>query len=408
MEFKSSYDLYRKFVISCNIVRICEIKNIFLGSGGSQNLILHVLPKGIKEAPDLIIKVMPHPVYYNAKVKPDLTQLEIKFYQFFTKKYLLTDRTPHIVGIYNQQKCQPFSKLIESLIRTPCPTYEDRLTKELKLTMLDNNLCRLQDETQHKLMEPTFDAVLLEFCNGNLAHMISYYMNGIKSTKATKQKMVVEDFVSDLQRVLFQLIFTLALIKTDYPGFYHGDFFVRNILLKHHTDSTANEYVAYHYQQRIFYLPATGIYAKMNDFGTSILVDELVPNTYNEARKLYDKMRHLDPFNRKNDIFNLLHDIYDGQNLGTQSINRLIQILKIPAVVMKPIRQLLRTFIDLDTIDKINTINAVLLDQTWNINDIKVLEKTVMTPEQYLKSEIFRPYQILPKEGVVIRHYNEP
>ena len=84
-------------------------------------------------------------------------------------------------------------------------------------------------------------------------------------------------------------------------------FFVRNILGSGEFNHQQNDYVAYHYKQKIFYLPANGMYMKMNDFGFTIIANELEPNDYN-LTKMENKYHHKNPFNQKTDIFNLLHD----------------------------------------------------------------------------------------------------
>lgn len=97
--------------ISCNVVDQFKIKKIIFGSGGSNNIILDV--DDLNKNNKLIIKIIPDFIYFNVKIKPNHDQLEIKFYQFFTKKYLLTARTPHIVGIYSYQKCSQIDKLLK-------------------------------------------------------------------------------------------------------------------------------------------------------------------------------------------------------------------------------------------------------------------------------------------------------
>ena len=404
MNFKSLYDEYHNKKLNCDITKNFKLNRVLLGSGGSINIVLDVTDK---ENNRLIIKVLPDIIYTNVKIKPDLSQLEIKFYQFLTKKYVLTDRTPHIVGMFNHQICPRVDKLLADIkpSKKKCPSYGDQLTKKLDLTRADYMICDLLLRHEMKLIGPTFDMILLEFCDDELTNLITWYMEGIRVYKGNKLKMIIDDFIYDLSRILFQIIFTLAIIKEDYPGFLHGDFFVRNILLSFHKNYQNNDYVAYHYKQKIFYLPANGHYAKINDFGLSMIVDELEPKTY-EMEKHIHKYYHKNPFNEKTDIFNLLHDIYDGQNLGTMSINRLAQVMKMTAKKVKPVRNYLSMLLDVNVIDHINEINPGLLNQTWDIDEIDVLEDTVETPHKYLMGDYFSPYQTLPKNANVVRHYN--
>ena len=132
MDFNFLYDKIHHLKFSCNITNLFTIKKIMFGSGGSNNIIISVRDK---DNDRLIIKIIPNLVYINVKKKPNNDQLEIKFYQFFTQKYILTDRTPHIVGVYNYQHCSKIDKLLTNIRSSKkiCPTYEDRLTKKNKL-----------------------------------------------------------------------------------------------------------------------------------------------------------------------------------------------------------------------------------------------------------------------------------
>jgi hypothetical protein len=406
MNFKSLYDIFHGVPISCDINKQFEINRVLVGSGGSNNIILDVLNK---EKYPLIIKVIPSMVYHNVKKNPDYDQLEIKFYQFFTKKYLLTDRTPHIVGIYGHQHCDHIDKLINSVLRPgdTCPTYTDKLTKQLDIPHAQNMLCDLLLRYQNKLVDSIFDLISLEYCSYELNNVIDFFMDHLSKSSGKNTKLITSDFMYVLDRILFQLIFTLAIIKDDYPGFLHGDFFIRNILISLEQEYQPNDYVAYHYKQKIFYLPANGEYAKINDFGYTLIVDELVPNVYDSDKHSF-KLWHKNPFNHKTDIFNLLHDLYDGQGLGTTSINTYATILKIPNKKMKPILEFLSKYIKIDEIDKINKVNKQLLDDTWDIDELDILENTVQTPDQYLMKNTFKDLQVLPEGANIVKHYNQP
>lgn len=403
MQFINLYEIFHKKKINCNITESFVLNKMFFGSGGSSNIILSVRDKDSNH--HLVIKIIPEFVYFNAKIKPNQDQLEIKFYQFFTNKYLLTNRTPHIVGIYNHQICPKIDKFLHQIkpSKVVCPSYVEFLTKKINMTQAEYKICDMLTLYKEKALDPMFDVILLEYCDWQLSDLILYYMEKIKLANDKVVDMSISDLIYELDRILFQVIFTMAIIKEDYPGFMHGDFFVRNILLSEVNSHSENEYVAYHFKQKIFYLKANGLYAKINDFGLSIIVDELEPNTYRPIDKSREKFYHKNPFNQKNDIFNLLHDIYDGQNLGVISINKFIT--EIGADKIDPIKDFLDKFIDIKVIDKINANNHGLFDHAWYIDGIDVLENTVETPNDYLIGNYFSHYQKMPN-GVVVRHYN--
>ena len=126
MDFVSEYKLYSKIKLGCILSSDIRIEKIMHGSGGSHNIII----KAKYKSHLLIIKIFPRDAHHNTKRMPNFNELEIKFYQFFTQKYLLTNRTPHIVGIYSHTHCPNIDFLIKKkLLDKSCPTYTDQLTK---------------------------------------------------------------------------------------------------------------------------------------------------------------------------------------------------------------------------------------------------------------------------------------
>lgn len=404
MDFINLYNHHKKKPFNCDILSKFKIRNIMFGSGGSDNIILDVRDADNNK---FIVKLILDVLEPNQKIKPNHYQLEIKFYQFFTKKYVLTDRTPHIVGIYNHQHCSGVGKLLHNINpgKKTCPTIQDELIKKINIKYANKKICDMMLRYDLGILNASYDVIYLEHCETTLSTFIEWYMKEISMNSHANS--IVSQFISDMYRILFQLIFTLAIIKEDYPGFMHGDFFVRNILLNMENKYHDDDYVAYHYKQRVFYLPANGQYAKINDFDMSIIINELEPNTYQMYQK-FNQLHHINPFNPKSDIFNLLHDIYDGENLGTTSVIEHAHKLKIPIAYFRIIKSFLGRFINVDIIDRINLNNKELFDRTWHIDGIEILEKTVLTPDQYLLDDHFEIFQELPNDAQVIRHFNSP
>ena len=88
------------------------------------------------------------------------------------------------------------------------------------------------------------------------------------------------------------------------------------------------------------------------------------------------------------------------------SINLLASHFKIPYNQIKPIRDFIGRFIDVDIIDKINSIDHYLLASTWHIDQIKILEDTVLSPDQYLMENYFKNFQELADNAKIIKHFN--
>src|SRR3984885_7072426 len=259
MDFTILYEKYRNLIIECNSSKSYTINYI-------------------------IIKIFPRYILSNTKITPDFNEIEIKMYQFFTQKFILKNRTPHIVGIYNKQTCQKIDKMIKFIAskRIKCPTFEEKLLKHNKqMSFVDEHICDILLRTELKMIEPDFDMILLEYCEESLEDFFHDTISYLSETQVIKEKEQIMDFILDhIKRIIFQIIFTIAIIKDDYPGFLHGDLFARNIMLKYIYETDSKYYVAYHYKQKIWFIPVEGAYSKIIDFGHSIIIDELVSNVY--------------------------------------------------------------------------------------------------------------------------------
>jgi hypothetical protein len=404
MDFKSSYNYFHTKKLDCNLKKFMTVKKIAFGSGGSDNIIIIGTDKSKK---DLVVKVMPKFVHHNAKVKPNYNQIETAFYKFFTQKYLLTDRTPNIVGIYNHKKCHSLRNLLKNIIppKFKCPTYEEELLQG-KYTIPNSRLCGILLQTEFKMFESDFEYMMVEYCQGDLGSVIRDYVELLKKTSGDRIYDMLGDFLTFLLVIFFQVIFTLAIIQDDYPTFHHSDFFLRNLLYVVVDEHAPTDLVAYHYGSKTFYLPANGIYVKINDFGRSTIIKHIEPNTFdinNPVLKYY----HFGETDLKSDIFNFFHDIYDGENLGAESLNALFEELKLQPVKTAPVKKLLARFIDTKVIDKINDKNRSLLNKTWSISGIKILEKSVKTPREYLTKGAFKEFEVKPtSDARIVMHYN--
>src|SRR5579872_4752946 len=299
MDFINLYNQFKSTKITDQFTKKYSIERIMVGSGGSEDIIVHFKRKKT----NLIAKIFLH------HSGDDRTMFEIKILQFLVKRFLLTNRTPHLVGLYNHQRFTNLSHFLNYTIKlkSKCMSYEDKLIKKSQQSYLDSMICDLREKSNQGLISNSVDLVLLEYCENNLGYVIRDYMYELHQKPS---KGLLDEFVYQLYRLLFQLIFTLAIIQDDYPGFCHDDFFCRNILIKIENAYDDLDYVEYRYLNQRFYLPANGLYAKISDFGMSVIVGQVDTDRYNKSTQKWQRYYHQNPFNHKIDIFNLLHDIY--------------------------------------------------------------------------------------------------
>jgi hypothetical protein len=165
-----------------------------------------------------------------------------------------------------------------------------------------------------------------------------------------------------------------------------------------------DDYVQYNYKNKNYYLPANGIYVKINDFGYSLniaknssLIDEINKDTNS----------NFELKNNKRDIYTFLRDLYDGPGHGSKSIIALLDLHIKNNLKRKKLLTLVRKeigkFIDYKTIDK---LNKNILDWTWSIGESKILMNTVKKPNEYFKNESFENFINLPNNGRVVKIFN--
>lgn len=399
MNFNKTYEKFSKLKFNCELSPKFSI--IQLMSGASNNLVAHVKYK----ENNLILKILFNVARQNQIKKPEFNKLEIAFYIFFTQKYLLTDRTPHFIGIYLNKKCKDSIKVLQRFYpkSKDCPTLEQRLlSNENEYDLIELKICDLIKEINGKILLTTSNLILLEYAPMGLNDVISGYIYNI--AKKPEKEKTTDILIQTLLRILFQICFTLAIVKNDYPGFFHGDLFMRNVLCIFE-NYRSNEYVAYYYKQKIFYLPASGIYAKINDFGESVIENEIEPGNY-QYLKLQQKLLDIELSNQKADIFNLLYDMYEGQNENI-GIKYYGKKYKVEEKYYKPIVNFIHMFINTVVIDDISKKNKSLLSSLWHIRNIDILNKAVVTPDQYLMLNVFNIFQTLPTDSVIIKHFNK-
>ena len=153
---------------------------------------------------------------------PNYDMVEIKIYKYLTKKYLDTCITPHIVGIYQHEKCNN----IKRFLNKKCPKLKDLLTKK-KYKKFNDKICKFNKKLFR--FQDKFHIMLLEYTPLKIDTFFEKLIKDFKSKKIRFR--VIEDYIL---RIIFQIIFTLAHLQDNEEYFYHGDLFLRNILGKLH------------------------------------------------------------------------------------------------------------------------------------------------------------------------------
>ena len=325
------------------------------GSGGSQTVIIITPDKKVYK---YFINFSYMDTKYRIKKEKEIFKTEIDIQKEITEKIINKNLSPHIVEIKNYKYCNTIPKFLFK----NCPNY-----KKLLLTKKDKNE-KLPKECLYLIrghpvnIEKGFYIMNIEYCSITLDKVIKKIMR--KSNKNIKKY---------LDNMLFQIIYTLAVLQKKYPYFIHRDLFIRNILATENKISK-NKYNRYYFNKYIFDIPIFEYTYKITDFGQSNLNKKIS----------YRKKLIKSPYE---DVFNFIYDIYNGENLGSKSC---IYISKKRKNKKKElfIHKYFSNFINTKIIKKIEKNNKKkYLDNEWHKfydPKIKNLLK-VKLPSEYLK-----------------------
>jgi hypothetical protein len=380
------------YEIKKQIKKAIKEKNITTGSGGSSNIII------LRE--NYVVKVIPDQKNYLLKVKPNNDYLETEIYKKLTNEYLLKNKTPHLVGLFKKYILED----IKIALPHKCLTLDERIMLPFhKREYITERLCDIKKSYEDKQFDKKATIAILENCPTTI-------QDQLQNLLGKKQKIddKVHSFNKFIKRIIFQLIITLGKIHVDYPNFIHNDLFLRNILAVNINDYELTDYVEYNHLGKKYYLPANGIYIKINDFGYSLNILNKNSTLENEITQSSNNMFEIK--NQLRDVYTFLFDLYDGPGLGSLSVKTLIsnQIkdIKQKNLLMSNFRKQIGIFFNYKIIEKIHSLNLGSLDNIWNISDSKILMSTIKKPNDYFKSKAFESFMTLPDDYRIVKIYS--
>ncbi len=383
--FVSNYQDIKK-----EIKKAVKAKSITIGSGGSSNIIIL--------RPDFVIKMIPDRKNYLLKIKPNNDYLETEIYSKLTENFLLKNKTPHIVGLYKKYILED----IKIALPHKCLTLDEKLMTPFgKKDWITEKLCEVKKSFEEKQIDKKATLIILENCPTTISEQAQLLLG-----KKLKPDEKIHKFNQFIKRVLFQFMITLGKIQLEYPDFIHNDLFLRNILAVNIIEYEPTDYVEYNHLGKKYYLPANGIYIKLNDFGYSLNILSANSTLENEIKKIPSNFEIKNPFR---DVYTFLFDLYDGPGLGAQSIktviNNQIKDTRLKNTLTTNFKKQIGMFFNYKQIDKIHSLNMGSLDWLWNISESKILMGTVKKPNDYFKLNLFKHYTILPDNCRVVKIY---
>lgn len=317
---------------------ICKLQKnskLFFGSGGSETIIAITPDKKVfKYFPIIVMLGTPKKSINDIKKE---FQCEIHILQELTKKIINKKLSPHLVKINHNYYCD---EIPTSFFRK-CAKYTKYLLDKHQTPKQCNYIYRGYPH----IVASGMYVCEIEYCQSSLSDVLQLVIK--------KNIGFIKIFLDIL---LFQIFFTLEIIKQSYPMFIHNDLFIRNILVGF--TGKKGKYDRYIFKSKlkkyIFDVPAEYVNVKINDFGLTQLDKKTTTTYYSDYTIVH---------NTKRDYFNILWDLYNGGNLGSGSLSSLTKNENKQKFIKKYFSQ----FMNIGTLDKIvKNDKKQHLDFDWN------------------------------------------
>lgn len=347
----------------------CDIDKsdkIFFGSGGSQAIIVITKSKKVYKMFPIFYIIDVSDEEKNFFIKRIIKNIknEIEIGKILTANIINKNISPHYVKFVDDKVCGNSQNLFKG-----CNNYVAYLKKKNK----DHKCIRYFGMFPFAKIEDKFTVLQLEYCPETCSKLLS----NISTDSIPKIKLA-------LDRLFFQICYTIFVTQRKFPFFVHYDLFVRNILGVFENNN--NKYYRYILDDITFDVPASGFFPKIGDFGLSNLNDN-----FHDRKLIKSEFQ---------DLFNFVLDVYDGGNLGSQSLFYLFSIIK-----NKKERQNKIKFID-DYFNIFFNVRKMLglfkyskgeIDWKWGIVQDKEFRKYIemKSPEELLRTYFLK---VFPKD----------
>jgi hypothetical protein len=177
--------------------------------------------------------------------------------------------TPHFVELLAVVRCDNIEKYITD--KKACT--QQHLRKIQPTSYPQSVLCSFVELVKNNRVLNKFSLVFSECCEIDLFNFILQHLPVLESER---DMMIIS--------IIFQVYYTLAAVQHIWAGFYHGDLFVRNIMLKMGNDDLTTlhslHYLRYVYRGHVWNVPYYGFYVKIIDFGHAEIREEGIINTF--------------------------------------------------------------------------------------------------------------------------------
>jgi len=339
---------------------IDDTDNIMFGSGGSSSIIVITKDKRVYKI--FVFYNFTPDNYLERRIK-DMDQRienEINIHELLTKNIIEKNISTHIVKYVGSNNC----KNAKSLFRKCPKSYVEflKLADEQKTRICKEYFSGYPD----KEVNDKYKVIEIEYCDYSCADFIK----DVSKLSEIEMEKYLDIF-------FFQIIHTILSIQKVFPYFVHNDLFMRNILGKREKDN--GNYYTYEFNKKTFFIPQKKFFPKITDFGITNLDNE------NKDVKIYKS--------EYKDIYNILIDVYNGNNLGATSLS---ELCKDDLDKLKFLKTYFSNYFNVEIIDEYKIKSKNNIDWDWsNILDNEFLKSIEMKKPSELLNGYF--YNIFSK-----------
>lgn len=200
-------------------------------------------------------------------IKETNKNYEIEIYKEFTNKFILTNKTPHLLFYIKSEKSIFMDKKYYCFL-------------ELLRTYIYNYTRKLPESIFNSL-EKKFSYIVMEYVDSG--SLKDYIINNINN---------YDILVNSIKIFFFQIIFTFYIIHSEYPQFKHNDLSCENILLSK-CSNNMNNYYLYKIKDKIYKIKNIGYQIHLYDFDQSDLTENLTSKKVILNNKNSDDINYL-------------------------------------------------------------------------------------------------------------------
>lgn len=364
----------------------------------------------------IVLRFIANDIAYVAKLLPRGAEhrnkkLEVAIANYLTDRFYKTDRVPGICPVYLAAQGDRLSDVIIQG-EIPCPTLEDSYLGRHNLLPDDLKVCQLLGKTNidgfdiSDLGTPVIsDAAKAYYLMVTPSRDVLYdVLYRIMTTRV--QELGVGESSSQaldvLDRIIFQIVFTLAVIQEDCPGFTHSDLALRNIVANYTSDPDGLS-ISHYFGGKAWCHPAHGIGVEIIDFGMA----RILPS--GQAGGSREQLHHdigatSDSITQCDNVWWFLKELYI-------EIYSMCRNNRIPNAARRSLLERVERLLDMDIVGDLfeYDVRRDMIGAAFSLKRFPKILATAKTPQEYLLGGYF-DHMLLPEdsETKIAYRFNHP